>query len=134
MKIIQFSSFGLPTDVTECVDAPDVGDPGDDEIVIDVEAFPINPADLLTIEGGYAMRPPLPATLGAEGVGRVVAAGKQAAGLAIGDRVLHLGRDNWAQRLRVKAAAAIKVPSDGDPLQLAMLKVNPATAYLMLRS
>jgi len=134
MKIVQFSSFGSPADVTECVDAPDVGDPADDEIVIDVEAFPLNPADLLTIEGGYAVRPPLPATLGAEGVGRVVAVGKRVTNLAVGDRVLNLGRDNWAQRLRIKAAAAIKVPADGDPLQLAMLKVNPATALLMLRS
>ena len=49
----------------------DVGAPGPDEVVIEIEAFPINPADLLTISGGYAVRPKLPATLGAEGVGRV---------------------------------------------------------------
>ena len=43
--------------------------------MIEVEAFPINPADLLTITGGYAVRPQLPATLGAECVGRIAAVG-----------------------------------------------------------
>lgn len=133
MKIVQFSAFGPPADVAACVEAPDPGAPGDDEVVIAVEAFPLNPADLLTLEGRYAVRPPLPATLGAEGVGRIVAAGRAVTGLAVGDRVIHLGRDNWVQRVKAKAGAVIKVPQDTDVLQLAMLKVNPATALLMLR-
>jgi NADPH:quinone reductase-like Zn-dependent oxidoreductase len=134
MKIVQFSRFGAPHEVGECAEVPDPGAPAEDEVVIEIEAFPINPADLLTIEGRYAVRPELPATLGAEGVGRVVAAGGAVEGIAVGDRVINLGRDNWAQKRRIKAAQAVKVPADGDALQLAMLKVNPATALLMLCS
>ncbi|HSR73171.1 MAG TPA: zinc-dependent alcohol dehydrogenase family protein [Kiloniellales bacterium] len=133
MKIVQFDAFGPPHEVAACIEAPEPKDPGPDEVLVEIEAFPLNPADLLTLEGRYALRPALPATLGAEGLGRVVACGSAVRGLAPGDRVLHLGRDNWVQRLTAKAAALVKVPADLDPLQLAMLKVNPATALLMLR-
>jgi mitochondrial enoyl-[acyl-carrier protein] reductase / trans-2-enoyl-CoA reductase len=134
MKQVQFTTFGTPHEVAECVEVPDVGEPGPDEVVIEVEAFPINPADLLTMTGNYAVRPQLPATLGAECVGRITAVGADVRRLAPGDRVINLGRDNWCQRRKVAAAQALKVPADADVLQLAMLKVNPATALLMLRN
>ena len=133
MKIVQFSSFGTPHLVAECIDAPEPGPPADDEVVVAVEAFPINPVDLLTIAGQYAVRPDLPTTPGAEGVGRVTAAGAGVAHVAEGDRVLLVGRGNWAQQIKVKGATVLKLPADADVLQLAMLKVNPATALLMLR-
>jgi mitochondrial enoyl-[acyl-carrier protein] reductase / trans-2-enoyl-CoA reductase len=134
MKQVQFTAFGVPHEVAACIDVPDVGAPGADEVVIEVAAFPINPADLLTMTGGYAVRPQLPATLGAECVGRIAAVGSNVRHLVMGDRVINLGRDNWCQRRKVPAAQALKVPERADVLQLAMLKVNPATALLMLRS
>ena len=134
MKQVQFTAFGAPHEVAACVDVPDVDAPGPEEVVIEVLAFPINPADLLTITGGYAVRPQLPGTLGAECVGRIATVGSEVRHLEVGDRVINLGRDNWCQRRKVPAAQALKVPADGDLLQLAMLKVNPATALLMLRN
>jgi NADPH:quinone reductase-like Zn-dependent oxidoreductase len=134
MKQVQFTAFGTPHEVAACTEVPDVGAPGPDEVVIEVEAFPINPADLLTMTGGYAVRPQLPATLGAECVGRIAALGSNVRRLAVGERVINLGRDNWCQRRKVPAAQALKVPAHADVLQLAMLKVNPATALLMLRN
>ncbi len=133
MKQIQFTAFGTPRDVIACVDLADVGEPGSGEIVVDIDAFPINPADLLIISGGYAVKPDLPATLGAEGTGRITALGQGVADLAIGDRVIMLGRNNWCQRRLVPADTVVKVPGGADLLQLAMLKVNPATALMMLR-
>lgn len=133
MKIVQFASFGVAHEVAECVDVPDVGLPLDDEVVVDIEAFPINPVDLLTIRGHYAVKPSLPATLGAEGVGYVTAVGVSVDNVAVGDRVILLGRDNWVQQRKVKSRHVLKVPNDADVQQLAMLKVNPATAFLMLR-
>jgi NADPH:quinone reductase-like Zn-dependent oxidoreductase len=133
MQQVQFTAFGRPEEVAACVEAAPVGAPAADEVVVRIEAFPINPADLLTITGGYAVRPALPATLGAEAVGRIAAIGEAVRDLAPGDRVIVLARDNWCQERRVKASAVLKVPTMGDPLQLAMLKVNPATAQLMLR-
>ncbi|MGI9452406.1 MAG: zinc-dependent alcohol dehydrogenase family protein [Geminicoccaceae bacterium] len=134
MKQVQFTAFGEPKDVTDCVDVADVGAPGDGEVVVDIDAFPINPADLLTINGGYAVKPDLPATLGAEGTGRITAIGGGVNDLEIGDQVIMLARENWCQRRRVPAETVVKVPSDADVLQLAMLKVNPATALLMLQN
>ncbi len=132
MKVAQFSRFGPPDQVIECIEAPDPPAPSADEVALEVVAFPINPADTLMIEGRYAVRPPLPSRLGAECLARVTAAGKDVRDLAVGDLVIPLDRDNWVQRKVVKAAQAIKVPSGVDPLQLAMLKVNPPTAYLMM--
>jgi NADPH:quinone reductase-like Zn-dependent oxidoreductase len=134
MKQVRFTAFGRPDEVAACVEVADVGAPGPDEVVVEILAFPINPADLLTISGGYAVRPSLPATLGAEGVGRIVSVGSEVEQIATGDRVISLARDNWCQQRRLPAAQVLKVPADADPLQLAMLKVNPATALMMLRN
>jgi len=49
-----------------------------------------------------------------------------------GDRVLLMGRENWAQRKIIAASEALPITVDADPRQLAMLKINPATALLML--
>jgi len=134
MKAIRYDRFGPPHEVASCAEVPDPWPPAADEVVIEVEACPINPVDLLTVEGRYAVRPVLPATPGSEGVGRIQAVGDGVRGLAPGDRVLHLGRDNWVQRIKTKATQAIKTPAGADPRQLAMAKINPATALLMLRN
>jgi trans-2-enoyl-CoA reductase len=134
MKQVRFAAFGAPHEVAECAEVEDVGAPGPGEVVLDVLAFPINPADLLTMTGAYAVRPKLPATLGAEGVGRVVEVGPQVEVVAPGDPVMIVARDNWCQRKRLPANMVLRLPKEGDVLQLAMLKVNPATALLMLRS
>jgi trans-2-enoyl-CoA reductase len=133
MKQVQFGAFGVPHEVADCIDLPALGAPADREVVVDVAAFPINPADLLTMTGSYAVRPKLPATLGAEAVGTISAVGAGVGNLAAGDRVIILARDNWCQRRRVQAAQVLQVPGNADLLQLAMLKVNPATALMMLR-
>jgi NADPH:quinone reductase-like Zn-dependent oxidoreductase len=132
MKIARFSSFGRPDAVIECVEVADLAPPKADEVALEVLAFPINPADLLTIEGLYAARPALPACPGAECVARVAAVGDAVAELRAGELVIPLDRENWVQRKVAKASRVIKVPAGVDPLQLAMLKVNPPTAYLMM--
>src|ERR1700681_3453385 len=133
MKIAQFSAFGRPEAVIECVEAADLPAPKADEVALEVLAFPLNPADLLTIEGLYASRSALPACPGAECVARVTAVGGAVADVHPGDLVIPLDRENWVQRKVAKASRVIKVPAGVDPLQLAMLKVNPPTAYLMMK-
>ena len=133
MKIVEVRSYGRSPEAVAVVEAPEPGAPGPDEAVFDIEAFPINPADLLMLEGRYAVRPPLPTRpLGAECVGRVVAVGAEVRHVAPGDRVISLDRENWVQRKRLKAARLIRLPAEIDPLQAAMLRVNPPTAWLML--
>jgi NADPH:quinone reductase-like Zn-dependent oxidoreductase len=132
MKKVEISAYGVPEEVARCVEAPDVGMPGASEIVFDVLAFPINPADLSMIRGNYRLHPPLPATPGAECVGRITAVGAGVASLRPGDLVINMQRENWTQRRRIAAADAVPIPAGLDLKQAAMLRINPATAQLLL--
>jgi NADPH:quinone reductase-like Zn-dependent oxidoreductase len=132
MKKVEIADYGVPEAVARCVEVPDVGAPGPGEIVFDVLAFPINPADISFCRGSYRLRPPLPATPGAECVGRVSAVGAGVGDLKPGDLVIHMQRENWVQRRRIPAAEAIPLPAGLDLRQAAMLRINPATALLLL--
>ena len=135
IKAVQMNSFGPASEVAYCAELPDPTSPEPDEIIVDIAAFPINPADLLTIEGKYAAKPPLPYTPGAEAVGHVSDVGSAVENFRIGDLVMLLSRENWTQKRKVKAAELLKIDTESENLfQLAMLKVNPATAALMLRN
>jgi len=133
MKAARLTAFGVPYEVVECADVADVGEPGDGEVVVEVEGCSINPADLLIIEGRYPSDLTPTAPLGIEGAGRIVAVGDGVGDLVVGDGVMSLGRANWVQKLRLKAEQVIKLPAGVDILQAAMLKANPASAQLMLR-
>lgn len=132
MKQVLLDRYGTPWDVARCAEVPDVGDPGPDEVVFDVLAFPINPADMGFCKGTYRLKPPLPATPGAECVGRVVAVGAGVKHVKTGDLVINLQRENWTQRRRVKGDDAIPLPAGIDLRQAAMVRINPPTAQLML--
>ena len=115
-----------------CAETDDVGSPAAGEVVFDVLAFPINPADISMCRGTYRLRPPLPATPGAECLGRVTAVGASVSHVAPGDLVINLQRENWAQRRRVKGDDVIAIAPGTDVLQGAMLRINPPTALLLL--
>src|SRR5438874_9415515 len=75
MKQILIDRYGPPEEVARCAEVPDVGAPAAGEVVFEVLLFPINPADVSFCRGTYRLKPPLPATPGAECVGRVTAVG-----------------------------------------------------------
>jgi NADPH:quinone reductase-like Zn-dependent oxidoreductase len=132
MKAIQIQAFGKPTDVAQCVDIADVGAPDANEVVVALEASPINQYDLLMIAGGYGYRPPLPAIVGTEGVGRVIEVGSGVKHLKEGDRTLvPFLHPAWAERVKTNALWLRPLPP-GDVNQFAMMGVNPPTAYLLL--
>jgi len=95
-------------------------------------AAPINPADINVIEGKYGDLPPLPATIGNEGVGRVVRLGSGVDNVQTGQWVLPMGFGTWTQEMIVPAGQIVALPGGLDPFQAAMLTVNPATAWRML--
>lgn len=133
MLVAQVSAFGRPDKVIEVVEQADPGEPGADEVTIDAEFVPINPADVLNLEGKYgAAPPPLPMIPGAEGVGRITKAGSAVKHVKPGDRVLLPGPGCWRERFKVPGKVVFPLPEGVDPKQLAMLRVNPPTAYLML--
>jgi len=132
VKKVQITQFGEPEDVAECVECSEVGAPAADEVAFDVLAFPINPADIAFCRGGYRLKPGIPATPGAESVGRVTAVGEAVTGVKPGNLVINLDRENWAQQRRVKADRVVALPRDTDVLQAAMIRINPPTAMLLL--
>jgi NADPH:quinone reductase-like Zn-dependent oxidoreductase len=132
VKQVLIERYGTPWEVARCAEVPDVGDPGPDEVVFDVLAFPINPADMGFCKGTYRLKPPLPATPGAECVGRVITVGAAVRHVKTGDLVINLQRENWTQRRRVKGDDAIPLPTGIDLRQAAMVRINPPTAQLML--
>lgn len=131
MRAVQFSRFGAPPEVAESIDQPDPPAPGPGQAVVDLLAAPINPADLLNLQGQYGVVPPLPSIGGFEGVGRVAAVGPDVAHVRPGDRVL-LSGGTWRERHLVPAAGLFALPAAIAPEQLAMLTINPLTARAML--
>ena len=129
MKLV-FHSFGAPTEVLELADSGP-GPLADQQVRLRVLAAPINPADLNFIEGTYGVKPGLPAVPGIEGCAEVVESRHE--GFEKGDRVIALSRSEmWADETVLHGDSLFKLPVGLDPLQAAMLKVNPATAFRML--
>jgi NADPH:quinone reductase-like Zn-dependent oxidoreductase len=133
-KQLVFKQTGNPVEMLEMEtdslisQAPEGGD-----VLVRLLAAPINPADLNFIEGTYGVKPVLPATPGIEGCGVVEIS--SCAEFEAGDRVIFLRRSStWASHATVPGRALYKLPPGIDPLQAAMLKVNPATAWHLLHS
>jgi trans-2-enoyl-CoA reductase len=99
-----------------------------------MSAAPINPADLNSIEGKYPIKAPLPATPGMEGAGIVTEVGSAVRELAIGAQViLPHSFGTWREMAVIDAAKLVAAPNEIEPIQAAMLKVNPITAWRMVR-
>jgi NADPH:quinone reductase-like Zn-dependent oxidoreductase len=133
MRAVQLTSFGDPINGLQYVDIPEPDPPGPNQVLIGVEFSPINPNDLMVAQGIYAFRPSLPAVIGNEGVGRVLAIGPGVESVKIGDRVLAPpGSFTWRERIVIPAGGLSTLPPAADPQQLAMLGINPPTAALLL--
>jgi len=127
-----YETHGNPADVLQ-VETRSWPMPAADKAVIRVSAAPINPADLNQIEGKYPVRPELPATPGFEGAGIVVESGTEVKGLTSGALVIlphNIG--TWRDAVAVKAEDLVVVPDGIEPVQAAMLKINPLTAWRLL--
>lgn len=133
MKAVRLNGNGRPEEVCECVETEAPGAPGEGEVIVEIIASAINPADLLIFEGRYPGPDEFPAFVGIEGAGGVRQLGPGVTTLQEGDHVISLGRANWAQQVKADAAQFIRIPRALDFRQAAMLKANPPTAHLMLR-
>jgi NADPH:quinone reductase-like Zn-dependent oxidoreductase len=133
MRAIQISSFGNPADVLTLINAPEPPQPGSNEALLQVKYAPINANDLLLIKGTFHYTPSLPTIVGNEGVGGVLAIGPDVQSVKVGDRVLlPLYSNSWRERIVVPARKLVPLPPEADVRQLAMLRINPPAAALML--
>jgi len=127
-------AHGEPSDV---IKLKTVAEPvlGPEEVLVSMEAAPLNPSDFLLVRGMYGVRPALPSPVGAEGVGRVTKTGSKVDGSLPGKRVMIVPsyeQGTWAEQVVVPVRNIVPLSADADPLQLSMLGINPVTAYLLL--
>ena len=109
--------------------------PGADQVLVKVEASPVNPSDIAFLLGGYNIVKPLPAIPGFEGVGKVVAVGENIEASRVGERVTFFTQDDtngaWAEYVVLRTDQLIPVSIDLPVEQAACLFVNPFTAYAL---
>jgi NADPH2:quinone reductase len=137
MKAAVFESFGEPSQMLHVREVPDPT-PGPGEVRVRMILSPINPSDLLVVQGLYGVLPKLPATPGFEGVGIVdqVGPGVLARILNLqGKRVVAINSagGNWAEMAIIPARQARPVPDDIPDEQAACYFVNPASVLAMAR-
>jgi len=114
MRAWRVHTYGEPIDVLR-LDEVEVPEAGPGELLVDVQAIPLNLNDLERINGGnMMMRPEFPYSPGMEVFGIVEAAGAGAEHL-LGARVAGITRQafgGFAEKAIVPAVGAFEIPSD----------------------
>ena len=136
MKAIRVHAFGGPEMLRlEQVDDPI---PGPGEVVIDVRAAGVNPADTYMRNGTYAIVPELPYIPGGDAGGVVSAIGAGVNALSAGDRVFAgtaLSFDLtgcYAEKVKRKAGEVLPLPADISFAAAAAFGVSYTTAHYAL--
>ncbi|MGZ5019531.1 MAG: MDR family NADPH-dependent oxidoreductase [Chthoniobacterales bacterium] len=132
IRVARYEKHGNPAEVLRVIEQA-WPSPATDEAVVQMRAAPINPADLNSIEGKYPGFREVPATPGMEGAGVVTEIGAAVRNVKVGDQViLPHNYGTWREAGVVKAEKLVVAPNEIEPVQAAMLKVNPITAWRML--
>src|SRR5881628_35597 len=136
MRQLQLLAHGEPSDVIELNTVAE-SELGQEDVLISMEAAPLNPSDFVLVRGMYGIQPAFPSPVGAEGVGRVTQTGSKVDRALQGKRVLILPtyeQGTWADQVVVPVRNIVPMSDEADPLQLSMIGINPATAYLLLNA
>ena len=109
----------------------DLPEPKSKEVVVEVEAFGLNYADVMARRGLYRETPPLPCIVGYEAVGKVIKVGEGADSALVGKRVIAFCRfGGYAKHLITFDFAVVPV-ADQDSVELLSLCTQAVTAYYM---
>lgn len=110
--------------------------PAANQVLVRVEASPINPSDLAFLRGGYNVRKPLPAIAGFEGAGIIVSTGEGSNKNLIGKRVTFYVNDDrqgaWTEYVTLSDQDYFVVDKDMPMEQVACLFINPFTAWALV--
>ncbi len=105
--------------------------PKDNEILIEVEAFGLNYADVMARRGLYKEAPPLPCVVGYEVVGKVISCGDKADQSLIGKRVIAFCRFGGYAKHAISNDYSSVVVGDQPVAELLALTTQAVTAYYM---
>ncbi len=133
-RVIVFDEFGGP-DVMHVVDEP-ITTPASGEVRVRIEAFAVNPLDLMMRSGASPAPVPLPhARLGIEATGIVDAVGPEVTGLSTGTPVIltavadPVAQGTYAEYTTVPASQVIPRPAELNVVEAAAIWVAFSTAY-----
>ncbi|XOV66012.1 MAG: zinc-binding alcohol dehydrogenase family protein [Fluviicola sp.] len=101
------------------------------EVLVEVEAFGLNYADVMARHGLYRAAPPMPCILGYESVGKVVEVGANVDQQLVGKRVMAFCRFGAYAKHVVTMEYAVVPVSDEDEVELLALCTQGVTAYYM---
>ncbi|MCP4319253.1 MAG: NADPH:quinone reductase [Hyphomicrobiales bacterium] len=136
MKAIRAHSFGGP----EVLQIEEIDDPvpGPGEVVFDVRAAGVNPADTYMRNGTYAIVPDLPYIPGGDAAGVISAVGPDVLQFAVGDAVFSGTAQTfdltgcYAGKVKRKASEVMALPDGVDFAQAATFGVSYTTAHYAL--
>lgn len=127
MRAIRFHRTGEP-DVLVLDEVP-APTPRAGEVLLRVRAVGINWADTRFRRGEYFVRPQFPQICGMEAAGEVLALGEGVTGLAVGDRVMALGENAYAEQMTARADLCYPMPAGLSFTDAAALPVQGLTAH-----
>lgn len=130
MQTIYFNNIGDPKEVLEIGNIMNL-EPNENEVRIKVLASPINPADILFVNGVYRIKPILPQIAGLEGVGIVDKVGKNVS-IPLKSLVSFRYKGAWAEYTIIPLEKIIKLPKDFPIEKASQFSLNPVTAYGLL--
>lgn len=131
MKAWVLVRHGRARDAFQLRDMPDPV-PTPAQVLVKVEGFGLNFADVMAAKGLYREAPPLPALLGYEVVGRVVASGSPEHAHWIGKRVLALTRfGGYGELAATDHRAVAEIPETMPLGEAAALGTQGCTAWYM---
>ena len=106
MKAILLVRKGKPETAFELREIA-MPEPSKEQVLIKVEAFGLNFADIMARKGLYEDAPPMPSILGYDVVGTIIKKGENVTGLQTGQRVLALTRFGGYAEFAVTDARAV---------------------------
>ena len=129
MKTITLVKYGKPDSAFE-VREKEQPIPSDNQVLIKVEAFGLNYADVMARNGLYRDAPPIPCVLGYEVVGRIEVLGKEATGFSIGQKVVAFTRfGGYAEYAVTDHRAAVLISDEMENGIAVALATQYCTAY-----
>jgi len=132
-RVVRFHTLGGPEILK--IESRAVPEPGDDEVLIKVEAIGLNRADVMLRRGSYLEKATFPSQLGFEAAGEIIACGKRVSCFQPGDAVCTLPGFNlsrygvYGDHAVIPQAYILRQPAGLTNVEAAALWMAYLTAY-----